>query len=515
MCKYLLCVLSCVLIFNGRTFGQILDEVSDDMPSFRMPAVLSGASQIALADESDEPDSGNWYEKLRWWKDAKALYTVDIKAAMDELAVLGEEFESKKNDILSALDRYSAELPLKRQAAAQVIDDLLADLVKRQEALAQERTRTQAKKDAEETAELEVHQKMLNELKKEFEDFNTLYQRLQQTFDGVVPSQMQSALNFSSGALAAYESIEHTLDDKKAHRLFNEVENGLENIQAISSYLKGPLWNFIDKAWASTEQLMPKISKAIADLEEKGVVVRPLTAQERTQMAQLEEERKAKRAQREAELKAAKEWQARPWWQKAYMSAGSFLSHIGSSIWYGITRPFSWISGMWSSAPVEKSVPVKAPKKVEQPAPSEPQPALPSKLPVVVSGSLAPQASPAPAPKEVHVAKPTMRASEAKEPVRILPRNEAPPKTTSFAPEPKKPQREPEEHVEETAQDEEDAEVEESEEEGDEADEEEVPDLESDEEESSEESEEETEPKPEAQNNQEGNKNHTPNGAKP
>jgi len=407
---------------SGVAYSQVLDELGD-IPVSETPISYSQKGQIRLADESEEPDSGNWYEKLRWWKEARALYTVDIKAAIDELDILKEEFDSKKNDILLALDRYSAALPVKRQAAEHVIDDLLNDLIKRQEALAQERTRTQVKKNTEETTELEVHQKMLNELRKEFEDFNILYQRLKQTFDVVIPAQIQNAHNFSARALAAYEAIEQTLDDKKAHRLFNEVENGLENIQAISAYLKGPLWNFMDKAWTTTEQLMPKITKSITNLEEKGVVVRPLTAQEKTQMVALEAERKIKREQQEIERKAEKEWQNRSWWQKAYLSVGSLVSYVGSGTWYILTRPYIWISALFSKSEQKNEKPNQgsAPKKTEPISNEAPLP-LPSKLPITVSGSLAPQqdSSIVQAPIQ-HI---NGQSHVQKEPVRVIQNNE-------------------------------------------------------------------------------------------
>lgn len=507
MYRYLLCVLCIEVSLYGQSYGPLLDDLLDDPSSLEVPTSFAGGPPIALADESDEPDSGNWYEKLRWWKEARGVYTVDIRAAMDELEVLNEEFETRKTDILSALDHYSSELPIKRQTAVHVIDDLLNDLVKRQEALAQERTQTQAQKNPEETAELEEHQKMLNELKKDFEDFNTLYQRLKQTFEVVVPKQIQDAHNFNAGALAAYEGIEHTLDDKKAHLLFNEVENGLENIQAISSYLKGPLWNFTDKAWSTAEQYMPKITKSIAELEDKGVVVRPMTAQEKAQMDQLEKERKARRAQKEAEQKAAKEWMARPWWQKAYSSVGSFVSSVGSGIWYGISQPVVWVSGLFTREPEKKGeakgaqkVPDKKPQPgAPLPTPGLPQATLPTKLPVVASGSLAPSNGVHVPQKDISPSRPPM--PQQKEPVRMVTRPE-PRQERPASVEPKKqPHRETEDtEPEEPGADEEDAEVEESEEdaEGEESEDDEVPELESEEDEATEESEEE-EPKTESE----------------
>ena len=361
-------------------YGQLIDELpGQESNSMEPPETFVGESHIVLADESDEPDSGNWYEKLRWWKEAKWLYTIDIRNAIDQLEVLDEEYDLRKKTILSALDQYSASLPLKRQAAVHVIDGLLDDLLKRQEEIAQEQTRTQARKDQEESTELEEHQKLLGKLKSDFNDFNTMTQRLKQTFDVVVPKQVQAAQAFDMKALEAYESIEGTLDDKKAHKSFDEVENALENINALMAYLKGPLWIFIDKAWAKMQQIMPTITDRISELEDMGVVVRPLTAQEKTQMAQLEKERKERRARKAAERKASKERMARSWWKKVFSGIGSFFVRIGSGIWYGVTRPFVWIGNLFSQAeparklPTKKAPAKKAPaKKTADQPPSKP-----------------------------------------------------------------------------------------------------------------------------------------------
>lgn len=464
-----------IIFMHGRVYGQFIDSLSSDNSSLESSYNLSTVPSFSLADDSEEPDSGNWYEKLRWWKAAKGLYTVDIRAALDELEVLQEEFETKKTEVLSSLDRYSADLPLKRQAAIHVIDDLLQDLTKRQEDLAQERTRTQDRKNPDETTTLEEHQKMLNELKKEFEDFNTLYQRLKQVFEVVIPAQIQNAQNYGDEALAAYEGIEQTLDDKKAHQLYNLVENNLENIQATSSYLRGPLWNFIDTAWTTSVSLMPKITKSISDLEDKGVVVRPLSAQEKEQMSHLEEERKAKRAQKEVQLKAEKEWKARPWWQKTYLSIGYAIARAGSLVWDWISRPFAWIAGLFSSrAPENKSEPVKA-SSPQTAAPSAAAQLLPSQLPLMVSGGLDSKATPI--PQMPKAPEPIIKSEPKELPKREL--RQEPPKKTQPLNMPKQDQHE-EHEAEEPVLDDEDAEPEEPEE-TDEESEEDVPEVESEE----------------------------------
>ncbi len=333
-----------LILLTAPLYGQQLEEGSIE-PILDVPEPLL----IALADESDEPDSGNWYEKLKWWKEAKWTYTVDVFGAMEKLTSLEEVYKLRQDDMLTKIGDYSSSLPVKRQIAGKEIDDLIEDMVRRQNELAKEEPN---RRDESQSDELEQQKKMLLGLKESFSQFNTLAERVKQVFDEIIPQQLADAKKYDEKALNAYQAIENILDDKKAEQLFNEVENSLENIKAISNYLKGPLDAFLDRAWAKSEEIMPQIIADIQRLEAEGVVVRPLSDEEKEQMAAIEKQRYELKAKRAKEAAAAKKQAAQPWHQKLFASIGSFFLKIGS--W--LVAPFSWVGNLFSSSGPIKEV---------------------------------------------------------------------------------------------------------------------------------------------------------------
>lgn len=301
---------------------------------------------IIHADESDGPDSGNWFEKLKWWKEAKWLYTIDVTAAIGQLETISKDYKEKEKNILAALENYSSSLPIKRQTAEAFIDDLLATIQKRNEDLAQQQTKKQVRGMAKESAQLEENQKLLTQLKDNIKDFNIITQRLNQVFEQALVQQLAEAHQLDQKALIAYESIEKTLDDKIAQEKFNEVQNSHENIEAIIGYLEGPLNQFIGKAWEKAQQLMITIKTGIDELEKRGIIVKQMTAEEAAQAKLLEQKR-------DAEKKAAQEKAARPWWKNIIYSITSFFSNI----WDSIRQSFIWVSSFFTASPAEKTVP--------------------------------------------------------------------------------------------------------------------------------------------------------------
>jgi hypothetical protein len=374
MSKYLLILFFVPSTLLGQYFDEDPDSNLDDesyeshdtgesesAPEMEAPQPSLSQPTIIYADESEGPDSGNWFEKLKWWKEAKWLYTIDIAASMAQLETISKGYEEKGKGILEGLEAYSSGLPFKRQTAVAFIDDLIANLQKRNEELAQQQTKKQARGMPKESADLEENQKLLNQLKDNIKDFNTLTQRLTQTFDQVVSQQMEEARNYDKKALSAYESIEKTLDDKIAQQRYNEVQNCQENILAVTDYLEGPLMQFVDKAWDKAQQLMPTIKNSIDELQKRGIIVRQPSAEE-SEQAKLLAQKKAQ------EKKAAEEYAALPWWMKIFVSISSFFS----TIWSSISGFFSWMGSFFSSAPSpEKKVPkptVPSPaKQIAQP----------------------------------------------------------------------------------------------------------------------------------------------------
>ena len=309
---------------------QAVEEETELLPP-------STPQQLIIADESDGPDSGNWYEKLRWWKEARTMYTEDIQLSLQEITLLQEEYDQKHKDIIEELERYSASLSIKRQAMIPLIDQALQSITKRQEAIAKEKTQNKKPVDPTEGPKLDEQAKLLNELKIDINDLNMLADRVKQSFDQVVPQQLSKAQNYDKEALEAYESIEHTLDDKKAHRSFELVENCHDNIVALIGFLRGPLWNFIDASWSKIKTLMPKVTTTLQTLESKGVSLKQPVDETDAIKKPLEKDTRTK------------DDANRPWWQKIWDAIVHFFSQAGSLIWYGISQPFRWVGSFFST----------------------------------------------------------------------------------------------------------------------------------------------------------------------
>lgn len=245
--------------FLAAQGGQFEDD------SF-MPAFQPASDQFPLSvDESDEPDSGNWYEKLHWWKEAKRVYTVDIHDSMEQLKQIAQEYEEKKKTILAKAQQSVASLPVTAQVAEPLIASHLTDLKAQREKLMNDRMQDQGTA----IAEIEDNEKILEMLKTDFENLTTLGSNLNEAIVTVFGKQIKESENYEERALEYFERIEKVLDDKKAHHYYDIVENSLENIRAIIQYLIGPLQIFIDDTAARVEVLVPKIKKSIEDLEKK------------------------------------------------------------------------------------------------------------------------------------------------------------------------------------------------------------------------------------------------------
>ena len=324
--------------------------------------------EVVLADESDGADSGNWYEKLKWWKEAKWTYTVDVIGAIEHLATIESSYNLRQDDMLAKVNAYIEALPIKTGEAEKEIDDLVEDMVRRQNEIAKEEAN---KRDESQSDQLEQQKKMLTDLKEKFSHYNMLVKRIKKVFDEIVPRQLTDAKLYEKKALRAYKEIENILDDKKAELLFYEVENSLENIKAIANYLKNPLNAFLDKAWSKAQQVMPQITSTIQQLEVGGVIVRPLSSEEKEQMTAIEKQRLELKAQRADQAEAAKKLAALPWYQKLFSKVGSFFS----SLWSWGTSLFILIGSFFTRPPdlatdAQKKVIAQTPQ--QESAPAEP-----------------------------------------------------------------------------------------------------------------------------------------------
>ncbi len=308
------------------------------------------------AEESeDEPDSGNWYEKLRWWKEAKRVYSEDVHDAMEQVRSLTSSYDEKKRGLSAQLDDYYRSIPVARLAAAPIINGLLEELKKELEPLSQEKSTPLKKEEKEKASLLEEQTKKLEGLKDDFEQFNTMVTRLHEAYDDVFTQQTRECDNYDERALESFERIEKVLDDEKARHYYDLIENSLENIRSIIQYLRGPFSLFIDQAWAKIQQLMPTIKTAITELDKQGIPVRVLTEKEKAEREAAKKQKEEARLKAEAEKKAEVERQALPWWKKIFYAIGSFFAAIGRAFKGAV----SWIGGLFARSPAAPAAPGK------------------------------------------------------------------------------------------------------------------------------------------------------------
>lgn len=323
------------------------------------PAMLP---QQHLKDTSfegiEDTTPGNWYEKLHWWREAKRLYTIDIQAAMEHLKNIARSYEEKKKSFFAQLEKARKSIPAEASQAITRIKTLLEELATEQE----------RDHDEEEIA----LQKKLESLQQNFEHFSVLSQRVEEAYTKVLTEQVKAAEQYEEKALSNFEQIEDVFDDRRAHEYYLIVENSLENIQAIITYLSGPFYLFTEQTTARVMQLTPRIKTALDELEEEGVYIRILSEEEKAEKAAAEQKKEEERLKAEARKKEEAEIKNRPWWRSLIMSISSFFANLWNSL-----------TGLFRSVPQQPAQ--KKPVPPQQPKPTLPQQKvapLPVQLPV-------------------------------------------------------------------------------------------------------------------------------------
>ncbi len=302
---------------------------------------------------SDEPDSGNWYEKLQWWRKAKPAYEA-IQGKIAQLKSLTEAFLDRRSTIKKELDAFYNSLRIRQKTTQEMIDKALEEIKTTQE----EQQTTVEELSAEQRAqhiELADQQKNLEQLKVDIDMLGSLGNHIEEA-EKVASEQLKKAERFEERALESFEKIENVLDDQRAKQLYDIIENSTENIQALIAYIEGPLRAYLEQTAGRATQLMPKIKAMVENLEKHGIPLRVLTEEEKKKEEELKKkqaleeetrirEQKAKKAQAERE-------RAMSWWQKLWNSLVSAVS----SLWNTVKNFFG---SFFASRPEEKRVPGK------------------------------------------------------------------------------------------------------------------------------------------------------------
>lgn len=307
---------------------------------------------ISTQGESDEPDSGNWYEKLQWWKKAKPAYDT-IQGRIAQLKSLAQAFIERKDALKKEIDTFYTTMRIRQKETQEAIEQALDELKTQQEALeAEEISESQQARRVENADK----QKKLEELKNELTLLGSLDLHIGES-SSVLTEQVKKAERYEERALESFEKMESVLDDKKAKQLYDTIENSSDNIQALIGYVEGSLRGYLEQSAARVMQLMPRIKNMIEELERQGIRVRYLTEEEKKKEEEL---KKKKLAEEEARIRLAKEKKAKEeeqknmsWWRWLLNSIASALS----SFWITITQFFS---SFWQKSTTPTNAPASA-----------------------------------------------------------------------------------------------------------------------------------------------------------
>lgn len=302
---------------------------------------------------NDEPDSGNWYEKLQWWKKAKPAYEI-IQGKIAQIKSLTEAFLDRRTSIKKELDSFYNSLRIRQKTTQEMIDKALEELKELQEQQQAGVEELSAEQRAQQI-ELADKQKNLEQLKTDIDMLASLSTRVEEA-EGVLSEQLKKAERFEERALESFEQIENVLDDQKAKQLYDTIENSAENIQALIAYIEGPLRGYLEQSAARMTQLMPKIKAQVENLEKHGISLRVLTEEERKKEEELKKkhalEEEARVREQKAKKAQAEQEKAMSWWQKLWNSIATAVS----SFWNAVKNFFG---SFFASRQEEEKVPGK------------------------------------------------------------------------------------------------------------------------------------------------------------
>lgn len=278
-------------------------------------------------DTISEPDSGNWYEKLHWWKKAKPKYDA-IKAGVQQLKLLEKELLNKKEPFNTQIEQFYTEAKINVKVILNTIEKMINELKAQQESEERDSTDLNEKEKAELIENVDK-QKDLEQFKQNLDMLFSLVTKFKQAMDMVLPEQVKKAESYEERALDSFEQIENVLDDQKARYLYDTIENSQENIQAIVQYVQGPLRQYIEQIAFKVQQLKPILQKKLDDFEKRGVELRHYTPEE---LAQRELLKKQKLIEEQMKAKELAQQKGQSWWQRLLAPIASFFSSLWNSI---------------------------------------------------------------------------------------------------------------------------------------------------------------------------------------
>ncbi len=241
-------------------------------------------------DTLDVESSGNWLQKRVIWEDAQRKYEKIQEAQQKALEARVSFFEKRSNSD-KTLNLFYNEIGFSQGELDEILDTLLAaiDKSKQDGGLTDKEREIQAK--------LFEKKNELEQLKADVKSMTELDAALDTALMQLV-NQITLTGDYQRQAWQKFKDIGQELDDRKAKEYYSHMDAAAKNIEAIETYIKGPLGQYFDNVLSKINELMSSIKSRLDTLRKSGIELK-------NQLTELEQ---AAQQKTEVTKKPSKSW---------------------------------------------------------------------------------------------------------------------------------------------------------------------------------------------------------------
>lgn len=277
-------------------------------------------SQAVREELSNQSYTGNWYEKLHWWKKAKPQYE-EITKEIGYVEKKRKELIEKRSSFYPEFQKLLTDLGINKDT----VEKKITELIEKYNLLIEEEESVVFEDEQKDKLEhLKEIRKILEELKRDFQFFFELKNSLDEAILDVLVELFQNIDSYQKKALDSFEVIEFTIDDKKARELYETIENANENIKSINNYIDSSLRQFINEIIAKSKEVFRDIRNSVEKLNQYKIYI----GKEPAQVKELDKVAEEKKKPIELSF-----------WQKLLNSIYYFFKKI----WSIIKIPFEYL----------------------------------------------------------------------------------------------------------------------------------------------------------------------------
>jgi hypothetical protein len=292
--------------------------------AFFLLAISFSYINLLISQDIDQGNSGNWYEKLHWWKKAKPKYQ-ELVASVKRIKKFKKEFATKQSIINSTIHDLIDSLKIDNKQLMGKINNYISEMDEKIE-----ESYNEGVEDANVIEQFSENKKNLERLKQDFRLLDDLGSKVNEAIEDILASQIERAEDYEEQAMNKLIQLENVLDDKKAKNFYEEIQNKAENIISIEDYIQGPLKGYLNQSSIRLNQLTHEIKNLVLDLENQKIYISDVVPEPEEEP--IVEESKKKPVVKE-EISTS-----------IFSKISSFFFKIFSTIWNIITYPFKWLS---------------------------------------------------------------------------------------------------------------------------------------------------------------------------